>query len=666
MPSLPELEPYPLLLRYRMEPDRPVALTWNEGWKAATADGALAAEILPGAEGADCDLWQSLELRVTNTGTHPCELAATLRYAFRSAVANVPPSWLIPGIFYGDNGYDPKNTRIYPRFHPTEFKPRQFVSPRWSFRADRCAVPAVFARAGDRTAFLATSAQFSHGMPAIGFSYEADETALVLHLPWEEQPSSYALCRDGHLDGFREFVTLAPGESMSLRFFAGVVDDADNYGFAPVLRALYAHHRPQHGSNPWMNTAEAAELAAYGLYHWFYQPKDRVLVETCSFDKYYSQGRELPGYVDRYHMHVSWISGVAYGYALARWGDENGLANYHDAGCSVIDRICTEGVSPCGAFWGQWTKEGETEARNKGWDGGWNPDRMWLHARTLAEACTYLADAIRYEENRGRRRESWREALESCLDFATRVQRDDGCLGTYYHAQSGRVHEWSGTGALAWIPALLKGAELLPDRRAAYESAAMRAGEYYSPFIERGELYGGCEDVSLSPSTEDAYYGILAYGGLYEKTLNREFLLSATRAAERLFTFRWMYNTRFPQHTFLQQYDFRTVGGDVASPPNQHLHNYGLMVHTALIKLSEWTGDPHYRDRALDHLHYALQMIARADGDLNARRGMMGEQWYHTDWWQPKGCLLALAHCWCAGFMILVHFDQQALGDRAV
>ncbi len=599
--------------------------------------------------------WLSIEVRIRNRGTKPAQFAAEV---FFLIPAPEIPRWMIPGIFYKDNNRH-QTHRQYPRFDPDTCAPADFVSPFWSFRNDRCATPAVFARIGNDSYFLSTGEECSHGLGSVGFAYKRLEggdaaAALTLQFPWRELPARYAPYLGA--DQFRGEIThatVAPGAELRFRFRAGIAADDDNYGFAPVIRALYARGAKDHETNPWMTTREAADLAAYGIYHWFHDAENRALVETCSFDRYFADSRGLPGYHDRPHMHVAWISGIPHAHLLARWGRENGHPEYVEAGHGVVDRICEEGLAPCGAFWGQWKRETDS------WDAGWNPDSKWLHAGTLGEAATFLAEAIRRERVLGHRHPAWERALKSNLDFALRAQDRDGCLGTYYHCETGEVTGRDGSGGLGWIPALVQGATLL--RREAYLRAAEQAGDFYQEYVDDAVFYGGCEDIHLSPSSDSGYQAINAYMALYEATAGRGWLENARRAAEWTLTMRWMHNTHFPPETLVGQYGYRTFGADIASPPNQHMHSYGLLVHASLIKLWMVTGDRYYLDRARDHVRYSLQMIARADGDMGARRGMISEQWYHTDWWQPKGMMLLLAHVWCAGFAILAHLAQKDL-----
>jgi hypothetical protein len=226
---------------------------------------------------------------------------------------------------------------------------------------------------------------------------------------------------------------------------------------------------------------------------------------------------------------------------------------------------------------------------------------------------------------------------------------------------------WDGTPGVKWIAALVGGWRLTGDARMLH--AAERAAEYYAPFILDDRLRGAPEDVPLGPTSEDGYCALRAYWDLYAATGAPRWLELARHAADWLLTFRWIYNVRFDRRSFLGQLDFRTAGADLASPSNQHLHTYGLLVLPELLQLWRATGDEYYHSAARDLLGFARQTLARVDGECNARRGMLTEQWFHVDWTHPKGAILQLAHAWCNG--LAIYAMQQAadwgqfwLGER--
>ncbi|HYF91077.1 MAG TPA: hypothetical protein VD969_02400 [Symbiobacteriaceae bacterium] len=588
---------------------------------ATTAHGA-GSGFAARAQFTDHGLYHEVDMLVTYTGAEPLECGLQVAWTLAGPGE---PTWLIPGIFYGENRLK-HCTRLYPRYDPAGGSPAELVSHAWSFRADRAAVPAVFAWNEAGCGALATDEVSPLGQSGIGFAGGRLGAELRLNFPYREEPVAYAApgkpappqCPVWRWE---------PGSEVRLgyRIYVG---GPDRHAYDPFLRALYERDAAEHSLHPWLTPAEAAELAAYGLVRWHY--KDGTLIETAAFD------REGGAKEDRHHMHVGWVSGAPYAFTLLRQGGE-----YADAGRAVLDKIAS-GLAPCGTFWGEWRAD-------RGWSCGWTPDKQWIHTRTIAEATLFMQRALQVEPDHP----NWRAAVDSNLQYIAGIQRPDGSFGTYYHCQTGQVMEWDGAGGMLWIPALLAGG---------YAEAAARAGRYYARFVEAEFIYGAPEDVHLAPTSEDGYNAVIAYVSLYEADRRDEWLDLARRAADWTMTFRWTYNLDFPPHTFLRQYGFRSRGADVASPSNQHLHNYGLVCLPEMLRLARYTGDAYYRERTRDNLACFLQFIARADGDFNAYKGMVTERWYNTDCFQPKGKLLTLSHAWSVGMVLYACQEALAAG----
>src|SRR4051795_5358657 len=96
------------------------------------------------------------------------------------------PAWLVPGLFYGENR--PENcTKLFPRFTAGPVDVARMESDAWSFRADRCATPAVFARGGG----LVTTELSPLGQSGVGFSYVDRTPTIWLAFPYREEPVRY-------------------------------------------------------------------------------------------------------------------------------------------------------------------------------------------------------------------------------------------------------------------------------------------------------------------------------------------------------------------------------------------------------------------------------------------------------------------------------------------
>lgn len=609
------------------------------------------------------DLAERLDWRVqfAYTGDGPVDCAFHVR--FRVPDTGIP-RWMVPAMFYKHNR--PEGcVRRYPRYAFEGGDPGEFVSNYWAFRSDRSSCPSVFCWTDNLCTCLATREGFSHGESGLGFRGDSSGTFLMLNYPYVEEPVKYSFVGEDGNAPERLSVTMMPREAVQISF-STFIDERDLHAYDALIRDVYNESEVE--TNPWMSKVEAEELLAYGLHRWHYDPEKKVLYETCSFDKYFGKG---DGQVDRPHMHVAWVSGAPYAFALWKYGERHRVPEYAEAGLSVLDKIAGEGISPCGLFYPEWTEE-------NGWGTGWNPKPEWIQARTVGEATWFYFQALSFGRELNSRpsdREAssapsaasvsdWEGAARSNLETVLKVQREDGNFGSYYNMNTGRVEEWDGAGGIMWIPALLAGAVYFDNPL--YRDAAVKAGQYYRRFIEDEYIYGAPEDVHLTPTSEDAYNALIAFLHLYEATEDEQWLELAQYSADLAASFRWTYNTQFPDDTLLGKYEFRTLGADIASPSNNHLHNYGLICHPELLRLWQYTGDTYYLSRASDHLACFHQTIARMDGDFNARKGMITEQWFHTDWTHAKGSMLQLAHCWCAGLILYADMYTHEFGDIVI
>jgi hypothetical protein len=547
------------------------------------------------------------------------------------------PGWLVPGVFYGQNRL-PACTRPYPRYARGVHDPQGMTADAWSFRADRCATPAVFARDTGGGAALALAEQGELGEQGVGFALlPGDRPALRLHAPYREEPVSY-YGSGTPLPPQSPLHTWQPGQERRLDFTLHLTGP-DPHAYAPVLRDL--HRRTPAPDTPaaWMGLDEAAGLSAHGLYRWHYRNDPPVLLETAAFDR-----EALGERGDRTAMHVSWVSGTPYAHALLLHARRTGDEDKARAAVAVMDHIAAN-PAPCGAFWGQW-------GANSGWNAGWTPDPHRLHARTLGDATLFLLRALRAEQAAGEDHPAWEGAVRRNLAVAVAAQRPgDGRLAAAHHSETGEALSYEGAAGLAWIAPLTEAAAHFGEPGLLL--AARRAGHAYADDVRAEFLCGAPEDVSLAPTSEDGYNALIAYTLLHEADPGQPAWLDLARhAADWTLTFRYTYDVTFDEHTLLGRYGFRTRGGDQASPSNQHLHAFGLICLPETVRLARHLNDPYYLLSAAENLDCFRQFVARADGDFNAYRGMVSERFYQTECFQAKGMLLTLSHAWSAGVLL--------------
>lgn len=641
--------------------------------ETVTADGAVL------AGGADPDLAVALRMlpdgdRLAVAVDVSCAAEAPVERCVRvrAELAGVDhPGWLIPGAFYGDNGPGggvggvgsvgggtggrTGSGRAYPRFAVGRRDPAAMVSDAWELRADRAATPAVFGWGPAGGVALVVAPETPLGMPGLGLAHDADARVASVHVtvPFREGPVSY----DGSpMPRPAELTTheWQPGETVTLELEAWLLGP-DRHGYAPVLRDVHARAvRAAAPVAPRVGVGQAAEVAAHGLLRWHFDRDPGVLLETAAFDREVLGPGGRP--VDRQAMHVGWVSGIPWAYALLRHGLRVGDEAAASAGRAVIDHVCSA-LSPSGTFWGVWY-------RDRGWAQSWTPVRGGLHARTLGEATLFLERAIALLDGRGEPVPlAWRAAAASNLATVVRRQRADGNLGALHHARTGAVLSWAGAAGLVWVAALAEA--WTASGEDAYLAAAQRAGEYYARFVEAECVVGAPEDTDLAPTSEDGYCAVMAYTALHRATGDARWLDLARRAADWALTFRYTYDAAFPPGTPLAAWGFRTLGADQASPANQHLHAYGLVCTRELVELSAALGDGWYAERAAEALACFRQLVPTFDGEYGAYRGMITERYYQTACFQPKGMVLGLSHAWATGVLLLACEDAVGVDVAA-
>jgi hypothetical protein len=607
------------------------AVAADGSWWARGTDAGFVARLdgaAPDAAGR-C----AVTLTVMNVGDAPRD--AGLRVEVRLG-PSADPGWLVPGVFYGENRPDGA-LRRYPRFTPGHVDVAAMESDAWSFRADRAATPAVFAWDDAGGAALVTTEVSALGTSGVGFAWRDGCPWLRLHLPYREEPLRYDGSQTPAPPDVRTH-RFAPGETVRVAFALSLLDE-DRHGYARVLRDVHAAAGPPAPDVAWVSVAQAAELTAYGLHRWHHRSDPPVLLETMGFD-----GEAFGRARAREAMHVSWVSGTPYAYALLRHGLRRENADYVQAAEGVLDHIAAN-RTPGGTLWAQWTAA-------EGWTTGWHPDRTRLHARTLGDATLFLGRAARL-----RPRPAWEEAVAANLDVACRTQRADGALPAAHDVRSGDASAWAGCAGLAWVAPLAESG----DPR--HLAAAQRAGAFFARHVEAGTLSGAPEDVDLAPTSEDGYVAVMAYMALHARDGDPRWLALAHRAADWTMTFRYSYDVAFSPRTLLGVYGFHTRGGDQASPTNQHLHTFGLIALREMVALARASGDDHLLQRTRENLACARQFVAREDGDFDAYRGMVSERYYQTDCFQAKGMLLPLSHAWSVGVLLLACEDALELEE---
>jgi len=596
----------------------------------------------------------SVDIEVTNKGAKPveCNLKWTLPFANQKDT----PRWLMPSLFYK------KNRQTFIGWLPSiEGKNDivKMINDYWTFRSDLMAVPMTMGFQGDISAAMVMPERQAGHMTALGFDNRPGQFSLVGTWPLRDEPRTRDLSKHDEVAGMMakgidpaviEYATIAPAEKKIICFwlFDG---DGDPHAYNPILRETFEYWDPEFEITPWYPTKEAIEHAAHGLYHWHYDDEHRALWETNHFS---AAAANNPKQVHRFEMHTGFVSGTPYAHALRQYGLRFGRAGEAEAGRKLLDHMC-ENLTPWGTFWSVYYKEG------KRWGTGWHSAEEWqatpgkpseeLQARTLADATLYAARAAIAESENDKSKVLWTGAVIRNLDFVVGIQREDGNPGQGYSKDDGRVIYWDSHEGLLWIAALVEGYRL--TRNKTYLDSAQKAGRYYEPFVRDAYLTGAPEGARYQSTSEDPMNGVISYTNLWQATGEKVWLDLAILCAEFLMTYRWQYNTVFPEKSTCGAYGLKTKGWDISSPNNIHIHPYGLGCVPEMIELWKATGDSYLMRQNVNCVLSLHQMMAPYDGCMDGRRGMITERFYQTTDDGSKGQSLPLSHSWCNGLILL-------------
>ncbi|MDK2971018.1 MAG: hypothetical protein PWP23_773 [Candidatus Sumerlaeota bacterium] len=581
-----------------------------------------------------------LALTLQNTG-EPVTLRLAVCLEFPG---EADPEWLIPGLFYNENKVRDCQ-HVYPCYSEIHRDPAGFVSNHWSFRCDRAALPVVICQTYNVVGFVMTqefasvSEQRLHGrgLTSIGFSTEDGFPVLRAEAPFCEEPVKFSFCSGTGTEMEEHFTLLEEGRPFEFNVQFGLIEQAEGVR-EELYRALYRQLWGIQPPRPKVSSIGAQHLAVEGLMQWHLDEANRMIHERACFDRHFA----LPGtQVELAHMHVGWQSGVLPAYVLLWHGRDVMNPNLVRAATSVLDNIASN-VSPCGTLW-------PLLDLDEGPMAGAGPRDGLTHARTIGEALLFFVRVLRLELQANTSHPLWYGAIASSLNYAIQNQLDSGAFPAYWDAETGEVFSYDGCAGVCWIGALAACNHFFASN--VYLEAACHAGEYYAEFIENGFLYGCVEDLPLAPTVDDCHMALIAYMMLYEADRSPRWLELARKAADLALTYRMAWNITFPPESLLGMTGFMTRGGDISSPAAPMLTANGLISYGEMQKLAALTGDSYYGERAREGRTFATQLLARVDGEFNARRGQGIGALFHTDWWQPKGMVTSLSYAWTLGLV---------------
>jgi hypothetical protein len=456
-----------------------------------------------------------------------------------------------------------------------------------------------------------------------------------------------------------------------------------------ILDVLQANY---HSDFPASHRADPSACAAAtrdALLHWHFHPQEKYFRYTAAFDRVGQQLAEAGGAsLDRHEMGLGWVSGWVVFEPLLEWAIQNGDAEALQSVEQTWNHLLERGlVSPSGFWWTRYAPQRHANASifdarfPNGFDGNWMPDPTHLHLRTLGDAVLRACRILRrHGQNLSFAAELQKQVL-SQAEAVAKIARKGWPLPMAVSALDGVPTGQAGTAGMIWISvwAELHAMGLWED------IALLEAGlDHYRGAVLSGELFGAPEDVGECVTSEDVYIAINSFLDGYRVTNRPADLETATHAARWLYLWRKSFNHAMDPRTILGVYHLRSRGGDLASFKNNHLHIYGLDADRSLRDLAHLTQDARWTELADDHWEFAAQLTPLVDGQFNAYRGMVTEQFYFIDWsalgnsvymhesdsrksaydvgphYRNHGNFAGFSHAWCTALVLKTAIDRQS------
>jgi hypothetical protein len=456
-----------------------------------------------------------------------------------------------------------------------------------------------------------------------------------------------------------------------------------------ILDVLQANY---HSDLPASQRADSSACAAAtrdALLHWHFHPQEKYFRYTAAFDRVGQQLAEAGGAsLDRHEMGLGWVSGWVVFEPLLEWAMQNGDAEALQSVEQTWNHLLKSGlVSPSGFWWTRYAPQRHANASifdarfPNGFDGNWMPDPTHLHLRTLGDAVLRACRILRrHGQNLSFASELQKQVLSQAEAIAS-IARKGWPLPMAVSALDGVTTSQAGTAGMIWISVWteLQAMGLWED------IALLEAGlDHYREAVLSGELFGAPEDVGECVTSEDVYIAINSFLDGYRVTNRPADLETATHAARWLYLWRKSFNHAMDPRTILGVYHLRSRGGDLASFKNNHLHIYGLDADRSLRDLAHLTQDARWTELADDHWEFAAQLTPLVDGQFNAYRGMVTEQFYFIDWsalgnsvymhesdsrksaydvgphYRNHGNFAGFSHAWCTALVLKTAIDRQS------
>jgi len=276
----------------------------------------------------------------------------------------------------------------------------------------------------------------------------------------------------------------------------------------------------------------------------------------------------------------------------------------------------------------------------------------------VLDACNLGTGAIQFLEASalaarcGRERPVYRRLGLDLCGFMLRCQEESGRYGKGW-SPDGRCLFRDGTIGAFVIPPMLEAYRITADGR--YRDSARRAFAAYFGELERNGFSSAGALDTWCIDKESSLPLLRAALMLHALTAEDGFLEAAEHVSWYLSTWLWHCAAEVPADSDFSRLGFDAFGGTAVSVQHHHLDPYALAWVKDWLDLSERTGNPAWREKALAVWHNGNQLVS--DGSLTVHgrtrpAGSQNEAFFHAAWKEQPGAVNDWLVAWPCAFRL--------------
>lgn len=515
--------------------------------------------------------------------------------------------WMIPSVSYNGNdwgrGLEPKGASLDGEWRS------------YSYR--KTPVPGAVYSENEKYAIATWSGVPQCGEDDFSCSVMPMESETVHRLIWPEEEMPVCYCgRDRYKEGFRRSASMAAGQKHTMVLYVNA---------APV--------EPDHRA-----------MRSFLSTCWRILPKPEL--PSVAADTVWDRGVY-------YFKNSLWAEEGPYtGFSIGLLPSEDGW--YQRTRGKYESGWCGQNISIATSMLVDYQKTGDRESLDKGmktldcWakyaplDNGLflvhfddvltpNPGRI-IDACNLGTTALNYIEAYKVASECGFERPEYLDIAYRACDFALNDQREDGCYARGWNLE-GECYVREGTVGCFMVPAMIAAWKQSGEDR--YLESARRGYDFYvGQLLRDGYTTAGALDTWCIDK-ESSITLLRSSLRLYEITSEPRYLAEAEQISFYLSTWLWHYDGVYPEDDNFTVYDWHTFGATSVSVQHNHLDYYAAYWVPEWILLSELTGDPQWREKAIAVWRNSCQLISDGTLEINGRvrpRGSQNEAYFECCW----------------------------------